>query len=175
LLLDCGHRDLAGGTVGDIPDDGGRLDAGVAKGLQQLLDTLRWHGHQQPAGRLRVAQHHPRCWGYCAAPLDDEIVLIVPAGHELAQQRALTPARLAHETLIVREPGSATRNIAEANLARLGIAPRQVLELSGCEAVKRAVSAGLGVAFVSAIRLRWRQRSGCCAFRTSLNCAFRVT
>jgi len=79
----------------------------------------------------------------------DEIVLIVPAGHTLARQRAFTSDLLARETLIVREAGSATRQIAEANLVRLGLSPRRVLEMSGCEAVKRVVSAGLGVAFVS--------------------------
>lgn len=79
----------------------------------------------------------------------DEIVLIVPPGHPLARQRAFAPDLLAPETLIVREPGSATRQIAEAHLTRLGVAPRAVLEMTGCEGVKRAVSAGLGVAFVS--------------------------
>ena len=79
----------------------------------------------------------------------DEIVLIVPPGHPLARQRAFAPALLAQETLIVREPGSATRQIAEAHLTRLGVAPKAVLEMTGCEGVKRAVAAGLGVAFVS--------------------------
>ena len=37
----------------------------------------------------------------------------------------------------------------EAELARVGATPRRVLELSGCEAVKRAAMAGLGVAVVS--------------------------
>ncbi len=81
--------------------------------------------------------------------VDDEIVLIVPAGHTLTRRRAFAPDLLAQETLIVREPGSATRRIAEANLIRLGAAPKAVLEMTGGEGVKRAVAAGLGVAFVS--------------------------
>jgi DNA-binding transcriptional LysR family regulator len=81
--------------------------------------------------------------------VEDEIRLIVPRGHALAQRRAFAPDLLARETLIVREPGSATRQIAEANLTQLGVAPKTVLELTGCEGVKRAVAAGLGVAFVS--------------------------
>jgi DNA-binding transcriptional LysR family regulator len=83
---------------------------------------------------------------------DDEIVLIVPAGHALTRRRKFVPASaawLAPEVLIVREPGSATRQIAEANLARLGVSPRQVMEMSGPEGVKRAVAAGLGIAFIS--------------------------
>ncbi|HEY4690946.1 MAG TPA: LysR substrate-binding domain-containing protein [Anaerolineae bacterium] len=92
--------------------------------------------------------------------VEDEIVLVVPAGHALALQRAFAPDVLADETLIVREAGSATRQITEAHLARLGLVSRQVLEMTGCEAVKRAVSAGLGVAFVSqyAIQLELAHR-----------------
>lgn len=79
----------------------------------------------------------------------DEIVLIAPPGHSLTRPRAFAPDLLAQETLIVREPGSATRQMAEAHLARLGLAPQVVLQMTGCEGVKRAVAAGLGVAFVS--------------------------
>ncbi|HLE29144.1 MAG TPA: selenium metabolism-associated LysR family transcriptional regulator [Anaerolineales bacterium] len=93
--------------------------------------------------------------------VDDEIVLIVPAGHALARQRAFASDLLAQATLIVREPGSATRQIVEANLLRLGAAPKDVLEMTGCEGVKRAVAAGLGVAFVSrcAITLEVAQKA----------------
>jgi DNA-binding transcriptional LysR family regulator len=80
---------------------------------------------------------------------EDEIVLIVPPGHPLTRPRMLAQDLLKTETLIVREAGSGTRQVTEAHLAQLGVAPGQVLELSGCEAVKRAVGAGLGVAFAS--------------------------
>jgi len=80
---------------------------------------------------------------------DDEIVLIVPAGHALTRRLKFAPESLAQEVLIVREPGSATRQVAEVNLARLGVSPRQVMEMSGSEAVKRVVAAGLGIAFIS--------------------------
>jgi DNA-binding transcriptional LysR family regulator len=80
---------------------------------------------------------------------EDEIVLIVPAGHALTRRRKFLPEWLAPEVLIVREQGSATRQIAEANLARLGVSPRLVMEMSGSEGVKRAVAAGLGIAFIS--------------------------
>jgi DNA-binding transcriptional LysR family regulator len=54
---------------------------------------------------------------------DDEIVLIVPAGHALAQPQSFAPNLLAGETLIARETGSATQQIAGINLARLGLTP----------------------------------------------------
>ena len=80
---------------------------------------------------------------------EDEIVLIVPPLHKLAQQRDLSPEAFAGITLILREAGSGTRHLAEAQLAQLGLRPRRVMELPGCEAVKRAVTAGLGIAFIS--------------------------
>ena len=79
----------------------------------------------------------------------DEIVLVTPTGHELAETRSLAPGLLARETLISREAGSGTRAIAEAAVSRLGLQPRRVIEAQGCEAVKRLIEAGLGVGFLS--------------------------
>lgn len=81
--------------------------------------------------------------------VDDEIVLIVPAGHVLVKQHTFALEMLGQETLIVREPGSATRQITEAHLAQLGLTPKRVVEMMGCEGVKQAVMAGLGIAFIS--------------------------
>ena len=80
---------------------------------------------------------------------DDELVLIVPPGHRWAG-RAVKLEELASEPLITREAGSATRAVAEAVLAAAEFQPRASLELGGTEALKGAVAAGLGVAFVSA-------------------------
>lgn len=80
---------------------------------------------------------------------DDELVLIVPPGHAWAG-REIAAGDLNGAALVVRERGSATRDVAEASLARLGARPTIALELGGTEAVKGAVAAGLGVAFVSA-------------------------
>jgi len=83
---------------------------------------------------------------------EDEIVLIAPSRHPAAR-RAAAPAAvlaaLARDTWVMREAGSGTREVALAGLAEQGITPTRTMELSGCEAVKRAVAAGLGVGFVS--------------------------
>ena len=91
---------------------------------------------------------------------EDEIVLIVPPRHSLVRQQAFTPGLLAEDTLILREAGSGTRQIVEPRLIELGARPRRVMEIAGCEAVKCAVAAGLGVAFVSrhAIALEMAQQ-----------------
>ena len=85
----------------------------------------------------------------CEPYRDDHLVLVVPPGHRWAGAE-VSPRELAGEPLIAREPGSATRDVTEAALAAAGATWTAGLELGGTEAVKGAVAAGLGVAFVSA-------------------------
>src|SRR3990172_37068 len=61
----------------------------------------------------------------------------------------MAPARLSEEPLLVREEGSATRQVTERTLERAGVRWRVGMELHHTEAIKQAVMAGLGVAFVS--------------------------
>jgi DNA-binding transcriptional LysR family regulator len=83
---------------------------------------------------------------------EDELVVIAPAGHRFAAAPELALADLVSEPFILREPGSGTRQVAEAHLRDAGIDPaalRVVAELSGIDAIKAAVAAGLGVAIIS--------------------------
>ena len=80
---------------------------------------------------------------------EDQIVLATPSDHRLARGAAFSRELLAGETLILREAGSGTRQVVEAGLAQLQVRPGRVLEMAGCEGVKRGVAAGLGVGFVS--------------------------
>lgn len=81
--------------------------------------------------------------------VNDELVLIAPVGHRLAARTDVPAGELVAETFIVREAGSGTCRAMEAMLEALGIEPQRALEMNGCEAVKRAVAAGLGLSFVS--------------------------
>ncbi len=81
--------------------------------------------------------------------LDDELILVVPAGHPWAGRAAIASAELAQVELVTREPGSGTRAMLEAALAALGLRLRPAAELGTVEAIKNGVAAGLGVAFVS--------------------------
>ena len=52
--------------------------------------------------------------------------------------------------MLMREPGSGTRLLAERFLVKNGVNPRIGMEISSNETIKQAVIAGLGIAFISA-------------------------
>ncbi|KVL36866.1 LysR family transcriptional regulator [Burkholderia sp. MSMB1835] len=88
---------------------------------------------------------------------EDEIVAIVPAGHPLAapgHDADVTLDALAAHPLVLREAGSAVRQLVERAFAQAGAPMRVAFEIAGVEAVKEAVRAGMGVGFVSAMSLR---------------------
>lgn len=92
--------------------------------------------------------------------LEDELVLVVPGGHEWANEEIALSA-LRSTALLVREPGSGTREVLEQALKRAGapITGRRVaMELGSTEALLACVEAGLGVGFASRFALE-RQRA----------------
>lgn len=89
-----------------------------------------------------------------AVGLVDELVLVVSPTHPWARRRAIAPGELASVPLLVREEGSATRQVTERALQRAQVAYQSGMELDHTEAIKQAVMAGLGVAFVSIHAIR---------------------
>jgi len=85
-----------------------------------------------------------------AAGLLDELMLIVPPRHPWAKRRQVSPSDLNTTPLLMREEGSATRQVTERVLRQAGVRLTTSMELDHVEAIKQAVMAGLGVAFVSA-------------------------
>jgi DNA-binding transcriptional LysR family regulator len=82
----------------------------------------------------------------------DQLVAIVPPGHEAASKKIIKLAELLEYPFICREEGSGTREVinehlgkAEGCAAGLNIA----MELGSPEAVKGAVEAGMGISVVS--------------------------
>lgn len=90
----------------------------------------------------------------------DELVVFCAPSHPFARRRALDDDDLRAAEWIVREPGSGTRQTFEH--AMHGILPelRIVLELQHTEAIKSAVSAGLGVGCISRLALEQELRHG---------------
>ncbi len=76
-------------------------------------------------------------------------VLVVPPGHALLDGE-VTPARLAGETFLMREPGSGTRILTERFLDEtLGGRLYDSVELGSNETIKQGVMARLGIAILS--------------------------
>lgn len=80
---------------------------------------------------------------------DDHLEIFVAPDSPYAGRADLRAEDLASETFVLREPGSATRDLALRCLAAHGCVPGDTIELGSNEAVKRAVSAGLGVGVLS--------------------------
>jgi DNA-binding transcriptional LysR family regulator len=80
----------------------------------------------------------------------DVMELIVGRDHAFAAApRPLDRSRLADEILILREPGSGSREVVAQALETHGITPARTLEIGSTEAIKQAVAAGFGVSIVS--------------------------
>lgn len=83
---------------------------------------------------------------------DDELLLVVPAGHEWAGLGMIEPEALAEAPLVMRELGSGSRHVVENGLQKAGLrlgTLRIVMELDSTEAILSCIEAGLGVGFVS--------------------------
>jgi DNA-binding transcriptional LysR family regulator len=82
---------------------------------------------------------------------NDELVLICSSDHRWAGMGEIEVEDLLEERMIWREVGSGTRLIAEQVLERENILDKVgvYMEISSTQAIKAAVEAGLGVAFLS--------------------------
>lgn len=89
-----------------------------------------------------------------AAGLVDELVLIVSPTHPWGRRREITPDQLASVPLLFREEGSATRQVTERALQAAHVEYQLAMELDHTEAIKQAVMAELGAAFVSIHAIR---------------------
>jgi DNA-binding transcriptional LysR family regulator len=94
---------------------------------------------------------------------EDELVVIAAAPHRFARFAEIPLADLLSEPFVLREEGSGTRDVAETHLRKAGVDPgslRVVAELSGIDAIKAVVAAGLGISIISRSALRPEERSG---------------
>ena len=79
------------------------------------------------------------------------VVLLASPAHQLSAGGIVDLVELSQETIITEEKGSDTREALEGELERLRVRPARLLEIGNIEAIKRAVAAGLGVAFLPKI------------------------
>jgi DNA-binding transcriptional LysR family regulator len=102
--------------------------------------------------------------GLSAEPLVEEIVsVIAPPAHVLADSTLVTPKELGGETVLLPEApesGCAYRGWFERQLSEAGVVPRETLEFQSIEAIKRCVSAGMGVSILPAVSVETELAAG---------------
>jgi len=82
----------------------------------------------------------------------DRLVVVVSPGHAWARKRRpLRPVELATTPLLLREPGSGTRETLEAALAPYGGVAEPVLELGATAPLRLAATSGTAPAVLSAL------------------------
>ncbi|HWL83370.1 MAG TPA: LysR substrate-binding domain-containing protein [Roseomonas sp.] len=92
-----------------------------------------------------------------AEPLfEDDLVAVLPPGHPLAAAACLTPAILATEPLVLTDPGSSLRALAESAFAEAGLVLRPAYEATYMSTAVALVRAGLGIGVLPATALDLR-------------------
>ena len=117
-----------------------------------VIESSRWVAERIARRDVSLGLAGEVDWpeGVVAEPwLHDEVVGIAAPGQLEPRRGRVSVERLASKTLLVREDGSSTRDVAERYLARAGYRPAKRWELDSNEAIKRSVRAGLGIGFVS--------------------------
>ena len=92
----------------------------------------------------------------------DRLILAVPGDHRWVGKAHVSLDELSREPFVLRERGSATREVLEAYLKNAGTSLAQfniVGEMGSSEAVKEAIIAGLGCSVLS-IHAVWRELRG---------------
>lgn len=97
-----------------------------------------------------------------AALADDELRLITPPGHRLADKKSFTWKDLDGERIVAFEAGSAVRELIDRSAAASATALNVVMELRSIESIKQSVAAGIGVGFVSRFALDASQPGASC-------------
>lgn len=126
----------------------------------------------QPTGSIRRIMNMGRIdVGLAESPVEDEqiesrifmrdrLFPIARPGHRLAKRSDVSAAELCAEPFVVREAGSGGRSLVEETLHARGLKVEVAMSLGSTEAVKHAVTEGVGVAVVSGLAVATDVRAG---------------
>ncbi len=78
----------------------------------------------------------------------EDLVLLLPPGHRLANKGRIHFEQLAQEPIIMKDPGSGTRKLIEELIARNACRPNILMETGDAEIIKLLVQHGEGVSFL---------------------------
>ena len=95
---------------------------------------------------------------------DDELVVAVPADHNLAKKKKIAVEELSKEPFIIREKGSGTLKIMENYLQKhelLSIESLNIVaQLGSSTAIKEGIKSGLGISILSSKALETEIKTG---------------
>jgi len=121
------------------------IELSVAIGnSQSMLQAL--HDYRIDVATSSVAMNNPNL--YRRAIAADPLRIVVHGGHPLAARASASLADLAPYALLVREPGSMTRQLTEEALRQAGVTPARVLEIGSRESIRQAILCDLGVSLI---------------------------
>jgi DNA-binding transcriptional LysR family regulator len=86
--------------------------------------------------------------------IENELACFCAPTHPLVSREPLEPRDLLEGPLLLREPGSGTRESAEEILRAHGVDPQPAMQMASNGALKRAVTKGLGVTVLSSYAVR---------------------
>ncbi len=78
----------------------------------------------------------------------DPIRIVAHRDHPLARRSSATLADLAQFPLLLREPGSMTRQLTEQALQAAGVTLRRTLEIGSRESIRQAILCDLGISLI---------------------------
>lgn len=90
----------------------------------------------------------------------DELIAIAAPGHPALGRTPLSARALLSLPLLMREPGSGSRDVVEAAFLKLSLRVEPIMALGSTEALKNAVLHGLGIALVSRLTVDHELRTG---------------
>jgi LysR family transcriptional regulator, transcriptional activator of the cysJI operon len=95
-----------------------------------------------------VANLHPSKKMQAFPVLREELMLIAANNHPLARRRAVSLSDVKNYPLIIREEGSATREVVLAAFSAMQITPSVLIEAKSTEFIKEWVSQGRGISIL---------------------------
>jgi DNA-binding transcriptional LysR family regulator len=78
----------------------------------------------------------------------EELVLILPPNHHLADKRMVSFEQFAQEPIIMEDPGSGTRKLVDELFAKNDFTPNILMETGDAEIIKLLVQHGEGISFL---------------------------
>ena len=95
--------------------------------------------------------------------MEEDVSVVAPPAHALANSVLSDPSDLTGETVLLPEApqsGCAYRGGFEQQLSEGGVVPRETLEFQSIEAIKRCVSAGMGVTVLPTVAVEAELAAG---------------